>query len=77
MFLRLIKLLFKLLLKKNLFVPIIRKSIFEEEEAGGGGGEISRLYKLPTLRVRFGFCLFTYMFYFKTKNIIMCLDIQI
>ena len=26
--------------------------------AGGGGGGESRLYKLPTLRVRFGFCLF-------------------
>ena len=30
---------------------------------GGAGGGESRLYKLPTLRVRFGFCMFTCLFY--------------
>ena len=37
---------------------------------GAGGGGESRLYKLPTLRVRFGFCLFSILFYFKPENII-------
>jgi len=45
----------------------------EQEEGGGGGGLLD--YKLPTLRVRFGFCLFSILFYFKSKNKSMCLDI--
>ena len=48
--------------------------------AGAGAGGAGRRSvtiedKLPTLRVRFGFCLFSILFYFKTKNIIMCSDI--
>ena len=46
--------------------------------AGGGGGgggrrSVTIKDKLPTLRVRFGFCLFSILFYFKTKIIVMCL----
>ena len=60
---------------KKSFCANYKKKYLCEGGGGGGGGEISRLYKLPTLRVRFGFCLFSILFYFKTKNIIMCSDI--
>ena len=57
------------------FVLNFRKDYFFGGGAGaGGGGRLSVIYrdKLPTLRVRFGFCLYSSMYYFKSKNIIMC-----
>ena len=60
------------------FVLIISKDYFFGGAGGGGGGgrlSVTIRDKLPTLRVRFGFCLFSILFYFKTKNIIMCSDI--
>jgi len=56
-------------------VLIVRKKyLFGGGGAGAGGaGRLSVTIKdkLPTLRVRFGFCLFSILFYFKTKIIIM------
>ena len=58
------------------FVLKIRKDYFFGGGGAGGAGAAGRLSviyrdKLPTLRVRFGFCLFSILFYFKSKNIIM------
>ena len=57
---------------------ISKDYFFGVAEAGAGARAAGRLSviikdKLPTLRVRFGFCLFiTCVFYFITKNIGMC-----